>query len=129
MPEGHENTIGNKVCQKFIEEQPAENRTLVDIHTDVTGEKTCLCAYPKACPASEGHVHTLLSSYPPLLTGITGNSGTGLYPAMYSATDPDIPIEHRGLVLQEAEIDARNYILKFVDKNKKQCWIQVSKKT
>ena len=119
MPEVRENTIGNKICQKFIEEQPAEDRILANIYTDIAGNVPCLCNSPNTCPASEGHVHELLSTYPPL------KKGTGLYPAMYSETESDIPIAHRQLVLREAEIDARNYILKFVDKDKKDCWIQV----
>ncbi len=122
MPECHENTVGNKICQKFIEEQMAEDRTLADVHTDVTGKEPCLCANPTACPASQGHVHTLLSSYPAL---ITGQEGTGLFPVMYSTSKSAVPIGHRGLVLLEAQIDARNYILRFEDNNKRECWFQV----
>jgi hypothetical protein len=125
MPEIHENTIGNKLCQLFIEQQAAADRILNNIYTDVTGKETCHCAFPSICPASQGHVHEILSNSPCLKTGVTGTEGTGLYPAMYSTTSKPIPVSSRGLVLQEAEIDARNYILKFLDRNKKECWIQV----
>ena len=125
MPECHENTIGNKICQKFIEEQVAQSRILTNVFTDITGNKACLCgANSNACPASEGHVHTLLSSYPTL----SGKNGTPLYPCMYSTEKDDVPIARRGLLLEEAQIDARNYILRFVDKNKRECWFQVCMK-
>jgi len=122
MPEYREVTIGNLICQKFVKEQPADNRILTKIYTDVTGEAPCVCTYPDTCPASQGHIHELLSSYQRL---IPGHEGTGLYPWMYSDPKSDVPIEDQGLVLQENSGDARNYILKFLDKRKKECWIQV----
>lgn len=125
MPEIHENTIGNKLCQLFIEQQATADRTLDSIYTDVTDKEPCHCASPNVCPATQGHVHEILSNSPRLKTGVTGTEGNGLYPAMYSTTSMPVPVSRRGLVLQEAEIDARNYILKFLDNNRKECWIQV----
>jgi hypothetical protein len=128
MPEIHENTIGNKLCQLFIEQQAAMDRTLNNIYTDVAGKEPCHCASPDICPASQGHVHEILSNSPFLKTRVSGIEGTGLYPAMYSSTAMPIPVSRRGLVLQEAELDARNYVLKFLDKNDNECWIQVWRK-
>jgi len=125
MPEIHENTIGNKICQLFIEGQIPEDRTLANIYTDVAGHIPCECTSPNVCPASQGFIHELLSTHLRLTTGITGTEGAGLYPSMYSIMSKPIPIASRGLVLQEAKIDARNYILKFKSRDGKECWVQV----
>ena len=119
MPEIRENTIGNKICQLFIEQQAPADRILAHIYTDVTSKQL----------PGQGHVQELLSTSPCLLSGVTGTEGTGLYPAMYSTKSIPVPISNRRLVLQEAKIDARNYILKFVDKDKNDCWMQVRELT
>jgi len=92
MPEIYKNMIGNKICQLFIKEQPAEDRILANIYIDITSHVPCQCT-------SSEFVHKLLSSHLQLIPEITGTDGTGLYPAMYFTKSQPISIATQELAL------------------------------
>jgi hypothetical protein len=118
MPENNENTIGGKICQKFLLEPP-EERILISLHADpTTGE---VPQHPPDSPGSRGLVYELCASDVDTLRGFSGASKKPIYPPMYELDT----IEEQKLAFVDVVLDPRNYILKFLDGNKKECWVQV----
>jgi hypothetical protein len=124
MPELTEGDIQGLCATKFESEEPECNKVLQAIYVDATSAEQEKAA-PDS-PAACGHVYELQSSKSKdVLRGQTSKQ-TGTFPPMYA--DPlDKPISSHGLVLSGVDIDPRNVILKFCDKNMKEAWVQVSK--
>lgn len=154
MPENNENIIGGKICQKFLQDypdipkqavrglpadsqaavesskdclksllEPPEERILISLHADSTAKE--ISQHAPDSPGSLGLVYELCpSDVYTLRGGFSGATKKPIWPSMYGKYKSDLIADER-LAFVDVVLDARNYILKFLDKNKKECWVQV----
>ncbi|KDR65504.1 hypothetical protein GALMADRAFT_148649 [Galerina marginata CBS 339.88] len=102
---------------------PPEERILISLHADAV-EKELRYHKPES-PASSGLPYELTSWDSGSLRGYSGANQKPLYPPMYTNPKNHRPISEKRLAFTDVVLDSRNYILKFVDKDKNDCWVQI----
>lgn len=130
MPEYTENITGGKTCRLFLDNYPdtpagpPPERILLSLHADSTNKEAS--RYPADSPVCLGHVFELSPDYE-ITRGMPGADPLPLYPPMYTFRTGNRGnlIAIHGLAFVDVILDSRNYILKFMDKKKSDCWVQV----